>query len=187
MTYSNVAPGDAAPAFTLSDQDGNDVSLAEFRGRRVVLYFYPKDASTGCSIEAREFRDHFARFKRAKVALLGISPDSPRSHKRFHSKESLNFPLLSDTGHEVLVAYGVWQEKLLFGHRYMGAMRTTYVLSPDGIVERVWENVAHEGHAAEVWAFLRGATGSATGAATGGQPTLPRADARRRPRAARKK
>lgn len=165
MTYSKVAPGDRAPTFTLPDHEGRPVSLEQFRGRRVVLYFYPKDGTAGCTIEACEFRDHLPRFKRGKAVVLGVSPDSVRSHARFHAKQGLNFPLLSDVGAEVLSTYGAWQQKQLYGHKYMGAMRTTYVIAADGTVERVWENSPHEGHAAEVWAYLRGAEAAGVGRA----------------------
>ncbi len=156
MEYSLVAPGDRAPSFTLPDDAGHPVSLESFRGHRVVLYFYPKDATTGCTIEACEFRDRFPRLRAQGVVVLGVSPDPLKSHVKFKTAHRLPFPLLSDTGHGVLEAYGVWREKMLYGRRYMGVMRTTYVISPDGIVEHVWEKVDHEGHAAEVDAFLRG-------------------------------
>lgn len=156
MEYLRVAPGDTAPPFTLPDETGAPVSLADFRGRRVVLYFYPRDASSGCSIEARQFRDHLPRFRRASAVVLGVSADSVKSHAKFKAAEGLNYPLLSDTGHATLEAYGVWRQKMLYGRKYMGVMRSTVVIGPDGRVERVWEHVAHDGHAAEVYADLLG-------------------------------
>jgi peroxiredoxin Q/BCP len=121
-----------------------------------VLFFYPKDGSTGCTIEACEFRDRLPRIRAAGAAVVGISPDSVRSHAKFKAGHRLGYPLLSDADHAAAEAYGVWREKQLFGHRYMGAMRTTYVIDPTGIVERCWEHVEHTGHAAEVTAHLRG-------------------------------
>lgn len=154
--YSTVQAGDRAPAFTLPDDTGTPVALTKLKGKRVVLYFYPKDATTGCTIEACEFRDLLPRFRAADAVVLGISPDSVKSHAKFKAAQQLTFPLLADTEHAVAEKYGVWREKMLYGRKYMGVMRTTYVISPTGRVERVWENVQHEGHAAEVEAYLRG-------------------------------
>lgn len=158
MEYSKVQPGDRAPAFSLVDDSGRSVSLAAFTGQRVVLYFYPKDDTSGCTIEACEFRDLFPRFRKGDAVVLGVSPDSVASHAKFKAKHALPFPLLADTEHTVAEAYGVWREKSMYGRKYMGIMRTTYVISASGVVERVWEKVKHEGHAAEVEAYLRGAT-----------------------------
>ncbi|MBX3132161.1 MAG: thioredoxin-dependent thiol peroxidase [Gemmatimonadaceae bacterium] len=155
--YSTVRVGDIAPDFTLPTDAGEPLTLSSLRGKRVVLFFYPKDSSPGCTIEACGFRDLVPRFKRRGVAVLGIAPGTVRSKARFKAAQGLNFPLLNDAEQQAAEAYGVWREKLLFGHRYMGVMRTTYVIGTDGRVEAVWEHVEHEGHATEVDAFLRGA------------------------------
>lgn len=168
-SYSAVRAGDRAPMFTLPDDTGTPVSLARLKGRRVVLYFYPKDATTGCTIEACEFRDLLPRFEAADAVVLGISPDSVRSHAKFKAAQGLTFPLLADTEHEVVEKYGVWREKMLYGRKYMGVMRTTYVISATGRVERVWEHVKHEGHAAEVEAYLRGEEPTAQAVGGGGR------------------
>jgi thioredoxin-dependent peroxiredoxin len=154
--YSNVRVGDVAPAFTLPDDTGNYITLASLRGQRVVLYFYPKDDTSGCTVEACEFRDLLPRFQASNVLVYGVSPDTVATHQKFKAKYNLTFPLLSDATHLVSETYGTWREKSMYGNKYMGMMRTTYVISPEGIVEQVWEKVAHEGHAAEVEAFLRG-------------------------------
>jgi thioredoxin-dependent peroxiredoxin len=154
--YSNVRVGDVAPAFTLPDDTGNYITLASLRGQRVVLYFYPKDDTSGCTIEACEFRDLLPRFQSSNALVYGVSPDTVATHQKFKAKYNLTFPLLSDATHLVSETYGTWREKSMYGNKYMGMMRTTYVISPEGIVEQVWEKVAHEGHAAEVEAFLRG-------------------------------
>jgi peroxiredoxin Q/BCP len=154
--YSNVRVGDVAPAFTLPDDTGNYITLASLRGQRVVLYFYPKDDTSGCTIEACEFRDLLPRFQASNALVYGVSPDTVATHQKFKAKYGLTFPLLSDATHLVSETYGTWREKSMYGNKYMGMMRTTYVISPDGVVEQVWEKVAHEGHAAEVEAFLRG-------------------------------
>lgn len=155
-TYTNIRAGDRAPAFTLPDDTGTPVSLAELRGQRVVLYFYPKDDTPGCTVEACEFRDLLPRFSAQGVAVYGISPDPVRKHARFKAKHALSFPLLADEDHTVCEAFGVWREKLFWGRKYMGVMRTTFVIDAKGTVEQVWEHVEHEGHAAEVDAWLRG-------------------------------
>lgn len=155
--YAAVREGDLAPDFTLPSDRGDAVTLSSLRGRRVVLYFYPKDGSVGCTVQACDFRDRVRRFARAGVAVLGVSPDSVRKHARFREAQRLSFPLLADTENAVARTYGLWHEKLFFGRRYMGMMRTTYVIGPDGRVERLWEHVEHEGHAAEVESYLRGA------------------------------
>lgn len=160
--YSNVRVGDVAPAFTLPDDTGNHISLASLRGRRVVLYFYPKDDTSGCTIEACDFRDLLPRFQASNALVYGISPDSVAAHQKFKAKYNLTFPLLVDATHFVSETYGTWREKSMYGNKYMGMMRTTYVISPEGIVEQVWEKVAPEGHAAEVEAFLRGEAPSAS-------------------------
>lgn len=172
--YSTVRAGDLAPDFTLATDDGGSLTLSSLRGRRVVLFFYPKDASTGCTIETGEFRDRHARIRAAGATVIGISPDSVRSHARFKAAQRLPYTLLSDAEQEAAKAYGVWREKRLFGHRYMGVMRTTYVIDAAGVVERCWEHVEHQGHAGEIASFLRAEAPEPRGAA-------------RAPRAAKKK
>lgn len=154
--YSAVREGEVVPDFTLPDDAGKLVRLSDFRGRRVVLFFYPKDSTAGCTIEAADFRDRHAQFKRSKVQVLGISTGSVKAKAKFRATQQLPYPLLADEAQEAAMAYGVWCEKMLYGRKYFGIMRTTYLISEDGRLERVWENVRHEGHAAEVLAFVRG-------------------------------
>jgi len=146
--------GSAAPDFTLAADDGRTVSLRDLRGQRVLLYFYQKDGSPGCTVEACGFRDEFPRFEAAGVAVFGISPDSARKHANFKAKHDLPFTLLSDPDHATCEAYGTWQRKLFWGRYYMGVVRTTFLVGTTGRVEHVWENVNHEGHADEVAAWL---------------------------------
>lgn len=166
LLYSTIQPGDLAPDFTLPTADGTPISLSAFRGKRVVLYFYPKDSTPGCTTEACEFQDHLARFKRRGVVVLGVAPGTPRSKAKFAAANRLTFPLLNDGDSGVCQAYGVWREKQLYGQKYMGVMRTTYVIDAEGRVERVWEKVKELGHAAAVNAFLRGKPDPAPAQAT---------------------
>ncbi|MBX9928350.1 MAG: thioredoxin-dependent thiol peroxidase [Gemmatimonadaceae bacterium] len=152
-----LAAGRLAPDFTLATDTGESRTLSALRGKRVVLYFYPKDDTSGCTQQACEFAEHMPRFKRGKAVLLGISPDSVKSHVKFKKKYDLSFPLLADTEHAVAEVYDVWKEKLFWGRRYMGVERTTYIIAPDGTIEHVFERVVPAGHAAEVWTYLRGA------------------------------
>lgn len=145
-----------APAFRLQTDRGEWLTLRELRGQRVVLFFYQKDDTPGCTVEACGFRDLFPRFEADGVRVLGISPDPVRKHARFKAKHALPFTLLSDPGGLVCQSYGVWHEKLFWGRRYMGVVRTTFVIDAKGRVEHVWEDVDHEGHAEEVSAWLRG-------------------------------
>lgn len=156
LLYSTVQPGDLAPDFTLPTAEGRPLTLSAFRGKRVVLYFYPKDSTPGCTTEACEFQDHLARFKRRGVVVLGVAPGTLRSKAKFAATNGLTFPLLNDEDSAVCRAYGVWREKKLYGQAYMGVMRTTYVIDAEGRVERVWEKVKELGHAAAVNAFLLG-------------------------------
>ncbi|HVZ48405.1 MAG TPA: thioredoxin-dependent thiol peroxidase [Gemmatimonadaceae bacterium] len=149
------AEGAPAPAFTLATDTGETVSLADFAGRTVVLYFYPKDDTPGCTTESCQFRDLFPRFARDKAVILGISPDSVKSHAKFKKKYDLPFTLLADEGHAVADAYGVWALKTFMGRKYMGVERTTFIIGPDGRVARVFEKVKPDGHADEVMVALR--------------------------------
>ena len=142
--------GDIAPDFCLPDQDGTERCLREFRGRWVVLYFYPKDNTSGCTREALEFSSLIEEFENLNSVVVGVSPDSPKSHKNFIQKHDLKITLLSDRKHEVLEKYGVWQLKKQCGRESYGVVRTTFLISPTGKIERVWENVKVDGHAESV-------------------------------------
>ena len=146
--------GARAPGFTLPSDQGGEVSLAGLRGTPVVLYFYPKDDTSGCTTQACEFRDRWADVQAAGAVVLGVSPDPVKSHARFRKKYGLPFPLLADTDHAVAEAYGVWGEKSMFGRKYQGIHRTTFLIGADGRIRKVFEKVNPEGHAAEVLAAL---------------------------------
>lgn len=148
------AAGTAAPDFTLDTDEGKPLSLSDLRGQAVVLFFYPKDDTPGCTVEACEFRDAFPRFTGVDAVILGISPDDVKSHEKFRRKFDLPFALLADTGHQVAEQYGVWKQKSMFGKKYMGVDRTTFVIGPDGRIARVFEKVKPAGHAEEVAAAL---------------------------------
>jgi thioredoxin-dependent peroxiredoxin len=144
MTYPAV--GAKAPAFSLSDQDGNTVALKDFKGKAVVLYFYPKDDTSGCTAQACGFRDALPEFEALDAVVLGVSPDPVKSHAKFRDKYALPFPLLADPEHGVLEAYGVWQEKSMYGKKYMGVQRSTFVIDGQGKVRAVFEKVKVPGH-----------------------------------------
>ena len=147
---SLIDTGKKAPAFSLNDQNGKTHALADYAGRPVVLYFYPKDDTPGCTAESCSFRDNLPRFKASKAAVLGVSILDERSKAKFAAKYDLNFPLLADADHAVAERYGVWQEKSRYGRKYMGNVRTTYLIGADGKVARRWDKVKVEGHAEEV-------------------------------------
>ena len=147
-----LSAGDKAPPFQAADQDGEKVSLSDFKGRKVVLYFYPKDDTPGCTKEACSFRDAWSRLRRKKIAVLGVSADDERSHRKFAEKYDLPFRLLADTDKSILKAYGAWGEKSLYGRKYMGILRTTYLIDEKGRIARVWPRVKPEGHADEILA-----------------------------------
>ena len=142
--------GKKAPDFTLPDQDGNPVKLSSFKGQRVVVFFYPKANTPGCTRESCDFRDEVAAFKKKKVVVLGISKDTPASQKKFQEKYQLPFPLLSDAGLEVQKAWGVWGEKNMYGKKVFGTIRTTVIVGPDGKVEQVFPKVKVDGHVTSV-------------------------------------
>jgi peroxiredoxin Q/BCP len=142
--------GDPAPDFSLLADDGSTVTLTTLRGAPAVLYFYPKDDTPGCTTESCEFRDAFPRFSASGATIIGVSPDSMRSHVKFKEKYKLPFTLLADEAHQMAEAYGVWKEKSMFGRKYMGVERTTFILGPDGRIARLFAKVTPEGHAAEV-------------------------------------
>jgi peroxiredoxin Q/BCP len=147
--------GDKAPALKLPDENGKAVSLADFKGKKVVLYFYPKDATPGCTTEACDFRDNLNRLTKAGAVVLGISADSEASHKKFKEKQGLNFPLLSDPDRKAIEAYGVWQEKSLYGRRFMGIVRSTFIIDETGRIAKVFPKVKVGGHVDEVLAALK--------------------------------
>ncbi len=149
-----VTEGDPAPDFRLPADDGRTYSLKDLRGQKVVLYFYPKDDTPGCTKEACSFRDNLARVTSKGAIVLGVSKDDLDSHAKFRKKYSLTFPLLSDTEGKVLDAYGVWKEKSLYGKTFMGVERTTYVIDENGRIKRIFPRVKVEGHTDEVLAAL---------------------------------
>jgi len=148
--------GDTAPDFSAPDQNGVVRSLGEYRGRKLVLYFYPKDMTSGCTREACDFRDNMERLAGAGVAVIGVSPDSVALHARFVAKESLHFPLLSDEDKSICQAYGVWKEKSMYGRKYMGVERTTFIIDENGIIGRVYAKVKVPGHVTEILDALAG-------------------------------
>src|SRR5262245_1458074 len=147
---SLIDPGRKAPAFSLNDQRQESQSLSDYAGRPVVLYFYPKDDTPGCTAESCAFQDNLPRFKSDKAAILGVSILDEKSKAKFAAKYNLTFPLLADPNHVVAEKYGVWQEKSRYGRKYMGIVRTTYLIGADGKVVRRWDNVKVDGHADEV-------------------------------------
>lgn len=150
-----LTEGKKAPSFKLKDQNGEVVSSDSLKGKNVVLYFYPKDDTPGCTIEACNFRDEFPKFKKIDAVILGVSPDSIESHKKFAAKFKLPFSLLSDEKKEVCEKYGVWQEKSMYGKKYMGVVRTTVIIDKEGKVKKIFPKVKVEGHNEEVMAALK--------------------------------
>lgn len=150
MTGKRLAPGDKAPDFTLNDADGNPVTLSSLRGQRVVVYFYPAAMTPGCTKQACDFRDSLPDLTAAGTTVIGISPDQPQKLAKFRDKEGLNFPLLSDPGREVLTAYGAYGEKMLYGKKTVGVIRSTFVIDPDGIIEQAHYAVKATGHVARL-------------------------------------
>jgi peroxiredoxin Q/BCP len=151
-----LQPNTPAPEFTLPADDGREVSLADYRGRKVVLYFYPKDDTPGCTTEACGFRDDHGAILAAGAAVLGVSPDPVKSHVKFKVKFSLPFALLSDPDHRVAEMYGAWGEKKMYGKEYEGILRTTYIIDEKGTITHVFPNVKVSEHSGEVLAALRG-------------------------------
>jgi peroxiredoxin Q/BCP len=144
---STLNKGDSAPDFTIASTSGEMVTLATLRGKRVVLYFYPKDLTPGCTTEAHEFSALVKKFGTTETLVFGISPDSIESHQKFITKEGITFPLLADEGHKVAQKYGVWVEKSMYGKKYMGVERATFVIDQAGKLEQVYRKVKAEGHA----------------------------------------
>jgi thioredoxin-dependent peroxiredoxin len=147
--------GDAAPDFNLPRDGGGHLSLADFRGRKLVLYFYPKDDTSGCTMEAQDFKRLAGEFAGTNAAIVGASPDPVRLHDRFRDKYELTFPLVADESKKVLEAYGVWVEKSMYGRKYMGVERSTFLIGADGRIARVWRKVKVPGHADEVLAAAK--------------------------------
>ncbi|NIS38530.1 thioredoxin-dependent thiol peroxidase [Candidatus Saccharibacteria bacterium] len=142
--------GDPAPNFNLKDANEEPVSLDQFAGKWVVLYFYPKDNTSGCTAEALDFTAQLPEFEKLNAVILGVSPDSCQSHQKFINKHDLKVRLLSDPEHEVLQKYGVWQKKSMYGKEYMGVVRTTYLIDPEGKIRHIWPKVKVKGHADDV-------------------------------------
>src|ERR1700693_1789381 len=145
-----LEPGDKAPDFKTPDQDGKSVALKDFAGKKVVLYFYPKDDTPGCTVEACAFRDGIDEIKKRGAIVLGVSIDSVESHKKFKNKFDLNFPLLADTDKKLAEAYGTWKEKSMYGKKYMGIERTTFLVGADGKIAKIFPEVKTEGYAEQV-------------------------------------
>jgi peroxiredoxin Q/BCP len=145
-----LSVGDKAPSFKTIDQDGKAVSLGDFKGQKIVLYFYPKDDTPGCTKEACSFRDGWSQFRKKKVAVLGVSVDDAKSHKKFAEKFSLPFTLLADPEKKIVGDYGVWGQKSMYGRKYMGTNRVTYLIDEKGKIAAVWPKVKPDGHAEEI-------------------------------------
>jgi peroxiredoxin Q/BCP len=145
-----IEPGQQAPGFSLNDQNGRKHALSDYAGRPVVLYFYPKDDTPGCTTETCDFRDMLPRFETSNAAVFGVSILDEASKARFAAKHNVTFPLLADVDHHVAEQYGVWQEKSQYGRTFMGIVRTTYLIGPDGKVVRRWDKVKVDGHASDV-------------------------------------
>ena len=152
---ANIAVGDKAPGFRLPHDGGGHVSLSDFKGQKLVLYFYPKANTSGCTVEAKDFTRLATAFARADTAILGVSADPIPKQEKFKAKQGLSIMLASDETHDMLKAYGVWTKKSMFGHSYMGILRNTYLIGPDGRIARIWEKVKVAGHAEEVLAAAK--------------------------------
>ncbi len=150
-----IEPGKKAPSFSLPDQAGKVHSLADYAGKPVVIFFYPKDDTPGCTKESCAFQDNLPRFKNSKAAVFGMSMLDAKSKAKFAKKFDLTFPLLADEDHAVMEKYGVWQEKSMYGRKYMGVARTTYLIGADGKVVKRWDGVKVDGHAEEVLAAVQ--------------------------------
>jgi peroxiredoxin Q/BCP len=150
MAKKALKVGDKAPDFTLLDATGKEVSLTDFKGRCVLVYFYPKANTPGCTVEACDFRDLRPKFVKKDVTILGVSADAPKMLAGFIAKQKLNFTLLSDPDHKMIEVYGAWRLKKFMGREFMGIVRSSYLIGPDGKIAQVWDNVRVKGHAAEV-------------------------------------
>ena len=150
MAMALIEPGKKAPAFSLNDQSGTTHTLSDYAGRAVILYFYPKDDTPGCTKETCSFQSNLPKFKTSKAMVLGVSILDEKSKAKFADKYNITFPLLADADHEVAEKYGVWQQKSFMGRKFMGVVRTTYLIGPDGKVQKRWDNVKVDGHTDEV-------------------------------------
>lgn len=146
--------GDKAPNFELSDDQGKTISLKDLQGKKIVLYFYPKDDTPGCTSEACDFRDNLTQFHKKNAVVLGVSKDNVKSHQKFKNKYDLTFPLLADEGGKICESYGVLVEKSMFGKKYMGINRVTFLIDEQGIIEKIWPKVKVAGHAEQVLAQI---------------------------------
>lgn len=151
---SELKEGQKAPEFTAADQDGNTVSLGQFAGKKVVLYFYPKDDTPGCTAEACDFRDNYQGLKAKDIIVLGVSVDDEKSHQKFAAKHSLPFTLLADTDKKIVEAYGVWGEKNMYGKKYMGTNRTTFVIDENGVIAHIIKKVDTKNSTAQILELL---------------------------------
>jgi len=149
-----LTEGDKAPAFSATDQNGNKVSLSGFKGKKLVLYFYPEDDTPTCTQQACNLRDNYALLRQHGFEILGVSPDEPAKHKKFEARYQLPFTLLADTSHTILNKYGVWDEKQMFGHKYMGVLRTTFLIDEKGIIRKIFRRPKTKQHAEEIIAAL---------------------------------
>jgi len=154
MTAKELKEGMKAPAFTAEATGGETISLGDFKGKTVVLYFYPKDSTPGCTREACAFRDAQAQMKKLGAVVLGVSKDSLKSHESFAAKQELNFPLLSDPDRKIIEAYGVWKEKSMYGKTSMGVERSTFLIDGEGKIRKIWRKVKVDGHDEEVLAAI---------------------------------
>jgi len=152
---AQLKEGDQAPAFTSKDQNGNSISLEQFKGKKVVLYFYPKDSTPGCTAEACDFRDNYQSLAAKGIEVLGVSIDDEKSHQKFITKHSLPFTLVADTGKQIVEAYGVWGEKSMYGKKYMGTNRTTFVIDEEGTIRHIITKVDTKSPTAQVLELIK--------------------------------
>ena len=148
--------GDKAPAFSAVDQNGRKISLANYKWKKLLLYFYPEDDTATCTIQACNLRDHYGLLRKNGFEVVGVSPDDVKKHKRFEAKFDLPYTLIADTSHAVLEKYGVWDQKQMFGHKYMGVLRTTFVIDEKGIIRKIFLRPKNKAHAEEILAAMKG-------------------------------
>jgi peroxiredoxin Q/BCP len=147
--------GDKAPAFTGVDQNGKKTSLKDYKGKKLVLYFYPEDDTPTCTIQACNLRDNYGLLRKNGFAIVGVSPDDAKKHKKFETKYDLPFTMIADTSHEILERYGVWDQKQMFGHKYMGVLRTTFIVDEKGIICKIFLRPKNKAHAEEIVAAMK--------------------------------
>ncbi len=153
---TTLQEGQPAPGFTARDQDGNTVSLSNFKGKKVVLYFYPKDDTPGCTAQACNLRDNYTALLKSGFVVLGVSADDVKSHKKFEKKFGLPFPLIADEEQKIVNDYGVWGEKQLFGKKYMGIIRTTFLIDENGMIKKIIDKIDTENHTQQVFEAWKG-------------------------------